>query len=1145
MRSLWLLTLLSALSLARAGVLETFDQPDRWAIHNGAERGGSFALADAPDGGGKVGQISWQAPHAQFLENHLRQPIAVPELASELAGTMALDLYTTSPQMLGNLGLRLIDARNEVFQISQKIELPAASWHTVRYELKPGNIKDSWGTNKDGKLDFPLRLLGFAVSFTADATTAGTLLLDNLRVVGAGRLVETEQPLWRFDSRERWRMHDSGKDLLTLTPGDHALTLQLQPSTKRVGIPLYESKFGEIGEPRPLVLAAELVSGDATGFIIRFSDKHGEVFQSRSAMLKPGANRLELDLARPQDGSWGDNQDRVVDPPIRLHELYLVRDVATAPATVNLTGAWLVGTQPALDTVRADLMTDNPIHVLKAGDAEVPVLRLATSATVPLDLGVTVRPESYDAWLDPLTKQLTVPARGHVELPLPRPDKQGIYWLHIALTDGDGSERSLTRSFCIMDPAGPTPSRAEGFLFSICTHTERWPEDDQVKEVLAAGLCGAKVIRTGHGWGSVEPQKGQFDFARLDALMQRYNDQGMELQLLLGFTARWAAKQEFLNAADWRDWAMNAPADMDGWETYCRKMAEHYRDRVRYWEVWNEPDIGFFRGTLDEYLEMLKRANRAINGVDPKLEVMTGGFAAYYRNPSFVEAVVVGAQQDYDVLAWHRHGPFDGFQQEVDGPVAAMRAKLNPPKPLYFNETAMHSTGGQEKMQAEQLVKKLTFAWSRGAIGYTWYDLRNDGYDPTDAEHNYGMVTNDFYPKAVYPTYNTLAKHLTGKQFAHQLDLGPARWAFSFTGDGQTVIAAWDERRGGQQFILDTAATKAVRMDLMGNQTPLDLLPGGRVILDCRAEPGYLILDTVAPVRVLGGLASVSAPAALRPLQAETVTVTFRNPLAQPLTLGIGFERPAGWQGSSARLQLAAGAEGTATLELIAPTDAPHQLTLPLKYVADGQPLKGTVDVPLKVARVVRPGQMEPVWRLADRAQVKSLFEADPNKKHLLWKGGDDLSADVWLAATDDKLMVKVAVTDDVHRQSHAASEMWMADSVQFALHGPGQTGMWEFGMALHEDGRVLSASWLAPAGQQPGRVTLQPTVEKTAKGLTYTVDLPLAALGLSRQALRDGFGFSLLVNDDDGEGREGWLEVSKGIGESKDRTQFPLVMVE
>ncbi|MEI3001775.1 MAG: hypothetical protein V8T86_12910 [Victivallis sp.] len=43
----------------------------------------------------------------------------------------------------------------------------------------------------------------------------------------------------------------------------------------------------------------------------------------------------------------------------------------------------------------------------------------------------------------------------------------------------------------------------------------------------------------------------------------------------------------------------------------------------------------------------------------------------------------------------------------------------------------------EERNQAITLFKKLLFAWSRGSIGYTWYDLRNDiGYYRVDGEHN-------------------------------------------------------------------------------------------------------------------------------------------------------------------------------------------------------------------------------------------------------------------------------------------------------------------------------------------------------------------------------------------------------------------------
>lgn len=41
---------------------------------------------------------------------------------------------------------------------------------------------------------------------------------------------------------------------------------------------------------------------------------------------------------------------------------------------------------------------------------------------------------------------------------------------------------------------------------------------------------------------------------------------------------------------------------------------------VQYLEFWNEPDIGFMVGTLDQYLDALKvvRASQQANGAEPQ-----------------------------------------------------------------------------------------------------------------------------------------------------------------------------------------------------------------------------------------------------------------------------------------------------------------------------------------------------------------------------------------------------------------------------------------------------------------------------------------------------------------------------------------------
>jgi hypothetical protein len=63
------------------------------------------------------------------------------------------------------------------------------------------------------------------------------------------------------------------------------------------------------------------------------------------------------------------------------------------------------------------------------------------------------------------------------------------------------------------------------------------------------------------------------------------------------------------------------------WENYVFRTVEHYRERIRHWEVWNEPYWkGFFTGTPEEYAELLKVACRAIKRADPQAVVVGGCF---------------------------------------------------------------------------------------------------------------------------------------------------------------------------------------------------------------------------------------------------------------------------------------------------------------------------------------------------------------------------------------------------------------------------------------------------------------------------------------------------------------------------------------
>jgi hypothetical protein len=75
---------------------------------------------------------------------------------------------------------------------------------------------------------------------------------------------------------------------------------------------------------------------------------------------------------------------------------------------------------------------------------------------------------------------------------------------------------------------------------------------------------------------------------------------------------------------------------------YTRFMVAHFRDRVKYWEFWNEPNVGYWQPTPDilygtekeqhvakarQYGRLLARFADAVHETDPEAKVMSAGTA--------------------------------------------------------------------------------------------------------------------------------------------------------------------------------------------------------------------------------------------------------------------------------------------------------------------------------------------------------------------------------------------------------------------------------------------------------------------------------------------------------------------------------------
>ncbi len=173
---------------------------------------------------------------------------------------------------------------------------------------------------------------------------------------------------------------------------------------------------------------------------------------------------------------------------------------------------------------------------------------------------------------------------------------------------------------------------------------------------------------------------------------------------------------------------------------------------------------------------------------------------------------------------------------------------------------------------------------------------------------------------------------------------------------------------------------------------------------------------------------------------------------------------------------------------------------------------------------------------------------ADVNSRIVAYNGPEDFSGKLWSTYDDNNLYLYARVHDDVFSQPNQGDAIWGGDSIQFAVSAgmPGENLQWyEYGMALTPQGPELYR-WMAPQGVVVGSITnpnLQVTRNETAKDTIYQVALPWGELAPIVPI--DGIlSLSILVNENDGNGRRGYVEWGSGIGSSKQSSLFKPILL-
>ncbi len=146
-------------------------------------------------------------------------------------------------------------------------------------------------------------------------------------------------------------------------------------------------------------------------------------------------------------------------------------------------------------------------------------------------------------------------------------------------------------------------------------------QDELKKAITLMKEAGIGFVRMDFLWEDIEPQEGEFYFSRYDLIVDLLYENNIGMLGLLNYTAAWASVNGKWNYP---------PRENRLFVNYAVKVAERYKNKVKYWEVWNEPDSATYwapQDGLKSYCRLLKEVYVALKKIDPQCKVLNGGIA--------------------------------------------------------------------------------------------------------------------------------------------------------------------------------------------------------------------------------------------------------------------------------------------------------------------------------------------------------------------------------------------------------------------------------------------------------------------------------------------------------------------------------------
>lgn len=270
--------------------------------------------------------------------------------------------------------------------------------------------------------------------------------------------------------------------------------------------------------------------------------------------------------------------------------------------------------------------------------------------------------------------------------------------------------------------------------------------------------AGIKWIRIDLYWSKIELARGDFDFSEIDRIIEYCMNNGLSILGVLSSSPGWSNNNKGINYP---------PDDVEDWKNFVSITVSRYKDKIRYWNIWNEPNVEkfFALGKADFVDEIFLPAAVTIRNKSP-LSLIAGPELAHLEGQGsewyfWLKYILTECSQYIDIVSHHIYkntGVYAIFESlEIGENITPSVKEVIEDSgfssaPFWITETGwdteLFSEDEQETRYLEFLQKMEKKSYPNKIFFYQIIDDATPGIRP------WGIIKSNFTEKPAYSVYS-------------------------------------------------------------------------------------------------------------------------------------------------------------------------------------------------------------------------------------------------------------------------------------------------------------------------------------------------------------------------------------------------------